>query len=46
MHRGRDDIGVVNFLCHALMEKVGFRAPGLQGCLHGWSGYGLVEEAE
>jgi hypothetical protein len=28
------------------MEKIGFRAPGFQGCFHRWGGYGLIEKAE
>ena len=36
------DVGIVNFLCDTLMEKIDLRTPGF----HRWGSYGLIEEAE
>ena len=34
------------FLCDTLMEKIGGRTPGFQGCFHRRRGYGLIKEAQ
>src|SRR5215218_579566 len=44
--RGRNDRGIIGFLCKALVEKVRLRAPGLQRRLHRWRSNGEIEEPE
>src|ERR671914_2981708 len=44
--RGRNDRGIIGFLCKALLEKVRLRAPGLQSRSHRWRSNGEIEEPE
>jgi hypothetical protein len=39
-------VGIVNFLCETLMEKIALRTPGFQGCFHRRRRYGLIKEAQ